>query len=52
VQDRSKSLRHLIGLYRTYLREGTDADIAMTYRRRLDVWEGELAAIEIDQGRA
>jgi hypothetical protein len=46
LEERANALRKRIALYRRYLVEGVDADLALQYLRDLRVAEVELAEIE------
>ncbi len=46
MDERSELLRHRIELYRRYLREGVDANLAAQYLREIGAAEAELAEIE------
>jgi hypothetical protein len=48
MEERADTLRRRIALYRRYLAEGIDADLAQTYLRELAEAEAELS--EIPQG--
>ncbi len=45
MQDRAQTLRCLIALYRQYLREGVEAELAELCQRALALAEADLAEI-------
>jgi hypothetical protein len=45
MEERADTLRRRIALYRRYLAEGIDADLAQTYLRELAEAEAELSGI-------
>jgi hypothetical protein len=48
MEQRAETLRRRIALYRRYLAEGVDADLARQYLDHLAMDEAELAGIERD----
>jgi len=51
MDERAEFLRRRIELYRRYLREGVDIDVAAEYLRQIAEDEGELAEIGVDKHR-
>ena len=51
MRERVEFLRRRIELYRRYLREGVDIELAIEYLRQLSEDEAELAAIESGKRR-
>lgn len=48
MPERAQILHRRIALYRRYLSEGVDADLARQYLNEISVAEAELAEIEKD----
>lgn len=51
MNERAEILRHRIALYRQYLAEGVEAELAQHYLREIAGAEAELAAIEKESGK-
>ncbi len=51
MQDRAQTLRRLIALYRQYLSEGVEAELAELCQRALALAEADLAKIEEEAQR-
>ncbi len=51
MQERAKALRRLIALYRRYLSEGAEGELAELYLRGIILAEAELAKLEGEKRR-
>ncbi len=51
MQDRAQTLRRRIALYRRYLSEGVDAELAQLYLREIAEAEAELAKLDGEKRR-
>ncbi len=51
MKDRAETLRRRIALYRRYLSEGVDAELAQWYLRQIVEAEAELANLEGEKRR-
>lgn len=49
MSERAETLRRRIALYRRYLAEGVEADLARQYLRDIAHMEAELSQIEKDE---